>query len=84
MEKVAVKVPEAQKEKLEEIAEEEGYPNRSEFLREVIRNEIKKRETIKKEVLEKIEERMERLEEGELSFEDLTSNKELEEELGIE
>lgn len=79
-----MKVPEAQKEKLEEIAEEEGYPNRSEFLREVIRNEIKKRETIKKEVLEKIEERMERLEEGELSFEDLTSNKELEEELGIE
>lgn len=84
MEKVAVKVPDGQKEKLDEIAENEGYPNKSEFLREVIRDEINKREIVKKELIEELEKRKTELENGEIGIDDLISNKELKEELGTE
>ncbi|QGA80077.1 ribbon-helix-helix domain-containing protein [Candidatus Nanohalobium constans] len=77
MDTLAVKVPEGQKRKLGEIAEEEGYPNTSEFVREMIREEINKRKVLRQEFVEEIEERVEQVENGEISLEDMKTNEEL-------
>ena len=77
MDTLAVKIPEEQKQKLGEIAEKEGYPNTSEFVREMIREEINKRKVLKKEFLEEIEERVRKVEEGEISLEEMKTNEEL-------
>lgn len=77
MDTLAVKIPEDQKKKLGEIAEEEGYPNTSEFVREMIREEINKRKVLRKEFVEEIEKRVEQVENGEISLEDMKTNEEL-------
>lgn len=77
MDTLAVKIPEGQKKKLGEIAEEEGYPNTSEFVREMIREEINKRKVLKKGFLEEIEKRVEQVENGDISLEDMKTNEEL-------
>lgn len=82
MERLGVKVPESQKEELEEVAETEGYPNRSELIRELIRNFLNNRELVSKEVVEKIKKREDELKEGKLGIEDLKSHEEFSEELG--
>ena len=77
MDTLAVKVPEEQKRKLGEIADEEGYPNTSEFVREIIREEINKRKVLRKEFVDEIEERVEQVESGEVSLDDMKTNEEL-------
>lgn len=77
MDTLAVKVPEEQKRKLGEIADEEGYPNTSEFVREMIREEINKRKVLRKEFVDEIEERVDQVESGEISLEDMRTNEEL-------
>lgn len=77
MDTLAVKVPEEQKSRIGEIAEEEGYPSTSEFVRELIRDEISKREVLKDDFVEEIEDRVEQVENGEIDLEDLKTNKEL-------
>jgi metal-responsive CopG/Arc/MetJ family transcriptional regulator len=77
MDTLAVKVPEEQKRKLGEIADEEGYPNTSEFVREIIREEINKRKVLRKEFVDEIEERVEQVESGEINLDDMKTNEEL-------
>lgn len=77
MDTLAVKIPEDQKKKLGEIAEEEGYPNTSEFVREMIREEINKRKVLREEIVEEIGKRVEQVESGEISLEDMKTNEEM-------
>jgi metal-responsive CopG/Arc/MetJ family transcriptional regulator len=77
MDTLAVKIPEDQKEELGKIAEEEGYPNTSEFVREIIREEIKDRKVLKQEFIEEMKRRVEQVEEGEISLEDMKKNEEM-------
>lgn len=77
MDTLAVKIPEDQKKKLSEIAEEEGYPNTSEFVRAMVREEINKRKVLKEEFVEELEKRVEQVESGEISLEEMETNEEL-------
>jgi metal-responsive CopG/Arc/MetJ family transcriptional regulator len=77
MDTLAVKIPEDQKKKLGEIAEEEGYPNTSEFVREMVREEINKRKILRQEFVEEMKKRIEQVESGEIDLEDMKTNEEL-------
>jgi metal-responsive CopG/Arc/MetJ family transcriptional regulator len=77
MDTLAVKIPEDQKKKLGEIAEEEGYPNTSEFVREMVREEINKRKVLREEFVEEMKKRIEQVESGEIDLEDMKTNEEL-------
>jgi metal-responsive CopG/Arc/MetJ family transcriptional regulator len=77
MDTLAVKIPEDQKKKLGKIAEKEGYPNTSEFVREMVREEINKRKVLREEFVEEMKKRIEQVESGEIDLEDMKTNEEL-------
>lgn len=47
MAKVDIRIPDEQKELIDEMAELENYGSRSEFIREAVRNEIRERKELK-------------------------------------
>jgi len=81
VERLGVKVPEGQKEKLEEIADEGGYPNRSELVREMIRDLIKQNQ-MTEERANKLKEKVRHVKQGEMSVDDLKKHEEFLDELG--
>jgi Arc/MetJ-type ribon-helix-helix transcriptional regulator len=83
MDTVGVRIPEKQREEMEERAEQRGYPSTSEYIRELIRNDLEE-EKLKEEVAREIKERKRQLEEGEVSVEEMKTMEELAEEEGIE
>lgn len=83
MDTLAVKIPKDQKKKLGKIAEDGGYPNKSEFVREMIREEIKKRKKVRKKFLQEIKERKKDLEEGKIALEEMKTIDQIAEEQGL-
>ena len=76
---IGVRMPEEQEKQVERVVEEENYPSKSEFVREALRNELRKR--INKRELEEVKERKEEVQKGEAELE---SHEEVMKEAGLE
>jgi len=76
---IGVRIPEEQEKEVERVVEEENYPSKSEFVREALRNELRRR--VNRKELEEVKERKEKVESGE---EELKSHEEVMEEAGLE
>ena len=76
---IGVRIPEEQEKEVERVVEEENYPSKSEFVREALRNELRRR--FNRKELEEVKERKEKVESGE---EELKSHEEVMEEAGLE
>lgn len=83
MERVAFKIPEKQKNQLEQIAENEGYPSRSELFRELVRDFLNKRERLRANFIEEIKNREKEIVNEGLDAEKMASTEEIEDSLGI-
>jgi Arc/MetJ-type ribon-helix-helix transcriptional regulator len=66
--KIDVRVPDLQEKLINELAEEEQYSSKSEFVREAIRNEIRERTDRKQ--LKRAKERLDEMKEGGLELVD--------------
>jgi Arc/MetJ-type ribon-helix-helix transcriptional regulator len=82
MDTLGVRLPEKQKKELEEKIEREGYPNVSEYVRELIRDDLRE-ERIKEEAAREIKRRKEELESDEVKVEDMRTMEEIAEDEGI-
>ena len=78
MGRIDVRVPDKQEKLIGELAGEENYGNRSEFVREAIRNEIRERIDLKQ--MKEAKKRIEEVENGEAK---LIDHEEVKEKTGI-
>jgi len=76
---IGVRMPEEQEREVERVVEEENYPSKSEFVREALRNELRKR--VNRKELKEVKDRKEEVESGEA---DLKSHEEVMKEAGLE
>lgn len=76
---IGVRLPKDQEEEVERVVEEENYPSKSEFVREALRNELRKR--VDSSELEEVKKRKEKVEDG---VADLKSHEEVMEKAGLE
>lgn len=83
MEMLGLRLPEEQKRKVEELAEKESYPNVSEYVRELIRKDLRERKELKKELLEEIKERKEEVDSGKVGLDDMRTMEQIAEEEGL-
>jgi len=79
MGRIDVRVPDKQEKLIEELAGKENYGNRSEFVREAIRNEIRERIDLKQ-----MKEAKKRIQETENEEVELVDHEEVKEKAGIE
>lgn len=75
---IGIRLPEDQEKEVEKVVEEENYPSKSEFVREALRNELRRRNM---KELEEVKERKEEVENGDT---DLVSQEKVMEEAGLE
>lgn len=75
---IGIRLPEEQEKEVEKVVEEENYPSKSEFVREALRNELRRR--INEKELEEVKRRKEEVESGEA---ELKSHEEVMKEAGI-
>jgi Arc/MetJ-type ribon-helix-helix transcriptional regulator len=83
MSTLGVRIPEKQKKRLEKKIQSEGYPNVSEYVRELIRNDLKA-EKLDEELAKEILRRKKQIEEGDVELEDMKTMEEIAEEAGLE
>lgn len=76
---IGVRIPEEQEKEVEKVVEDENYPSKSEFVREALRNELRRRKT--REELEEVKKRKEKVESGES---ELKTHEEVMKEAGLE
>ena len=81
MAKIGTRIPKDQEKQIQKVVEDENYGSKSEFVREAIRNELRKRAELKKQVIKELEERKRQVEDGKIEIEDMKTKEEVFEEI---
>jgi len=81
MAKIGTRIPEDQEKQIQKVVEDENYGSKSEFVREAIRNELRKRAELKKQVIKELKERKRQVEDGEIEIEDMKTTEKVFEEI---
>ena len=81
MAKIGTRIPEDQDKQIQKVVEDENYSSKSEFVREAIRNELRKRAELKKQVIKELKKRERQVEDGKIEIEDMKTTDEVFEEI---